>query len=219
MARGRTQAAAEAWARVKPGSPFAPPAILGNMQIQMERGQLRRGGADHQRCTGRSSASTDRACRSCSGPIYCQQGRLDETLRLIEMRWEALEPGGRRSFGAGDQSGSGTHRSPTEPDPYRCRLAPSSIRPGGWQPSDDRIWLGKANLAIRVGLVRRGRDAGSMLCLRRRPDDASVWRGRLDWAVGSNRVAEAREAVRHLPADVSPGPDPQAGGLVCQAPR
>jgi glyoxylase-like metal-dependent hydrolase (beta-lactamase superfamily II) len=37
-------------------------------------------------------------------------------------------------------------------------------------------------------------------CARRRPDDIAVWRARLDWAVATNRVAEAREAMGHLPA-------------------
>src|SRR3954470_22511382 len=40
MARGRTEAADTAWARVPPDSPFAPRAILGRMQLQMERGRL-----------------------------------------------------------------------------------------------------------------------------------------------------------------------------------
>src|SRR5271157_4794795 len=40
MARGRTQAAEAAWARVKPGSRFAPSAILGSIQVQMELGRL-----------------------------------------------------------------------------------------------------------------------------------------------------------------------------------
>jgi tetratricopeptide (TPR) repeat protein len=69
-------------------------------------------------------------------------------------------------------------------------------------PDDDRVWLGKANLAVRVGSydeAKRWLDA----CLRRRLEDLAVWRGRLDWAVATNRVAEAREALKHLPAEVS----------------
>ena len=69
-------------------------------------------------------------------------------------------------------------------------------------PDDDRVWLGKANLAIRAGSydeAARWLDA----CLRRRPEDVPVWRARLDWAVATNRVAEAREAAEHLPAEES----------------
>jgi hypothetical protein len=37
-------------------------------------------------------------------------------------------------------------------------------------------------------------------CQARQPEDAGVWRSRLDWAVATNRVAQAREALKHLPA-------------------
>jgi predicted Zn-dependent protease len=72
-------------------------------------------------------------------------------------------------------------------------------RSGRLAQEDDRVWLGKANLAIRIGSYD---EAGEWLdpCLRRRPDDASVWRSRLDWAMASNRLEEALEAMRHLPA-------------------
>ena len=145
--------------------------------------------------------STDRACPSCSGSSYRQQGRLEETLRMIESRWEAL-----------NQAGEGTselaiklvrahidlRRSPVPIEAVGAALDQA----GRMAPDDDRIWLGKANLAIRAGSydeAARWIDA----CLRRRPDDGPVWRARLDWAVATNRVAEAREALKHLPAEVS----------------
>ena len=71
---------------------------------------------------------------------------------------------------------------------------------GKLAPDDDRVWLGKANLAIRIGSFEeaaRWLDA----CLQRRPDDSAVWRVRLDWAVATGRVAEAREAISHLPVE------------------
>jgi hypothetical protein len=40
-------------------------------------------------------------------------------------------------------------------------------------------------------------------CLRRRPDDVPVWRARLDWAMAADRAAEAKEAMKHIPADQS----------------
>jgi predicted Zn-dependent protease len=66
-------------------------------------------------------------------------------------------------------------------------------------PDDDRVWLGRANLAICTGAYD---EAGRWIdaCLGRRPDDAPVWRARLDWAVASHRVPEATEALKHLPA-------------------
>src|SRR5207249_354324 len=51
-------------------------------------------------------------------------------------------------------------------------------------PADDRVWLGRANLATRMGLYD---EAASWLdrCESRRPTDPAVWRARLDWARSS----------------------------------
>jgi tetratricopeptide (TPR) repeat protein len=69
-------------------------------------------------------------------------------------------------------------------------------------PQDDRVWLGKANLAMRVGAYD---EAAQWLaaCLRRRPEDVPVWRARLDWAVATNRVPDAGDAMKHLPGQES----------------
>src|SRR5947209_11071910 len=40
MARGRAGPATEAWNKVAPGSRFAPMAVLGRMQLAVERGRL-----------------------------------------------------------------------------------------------------------------------------------------------------------------------------------
>jgi tetratricopeptide (TPR) repeat protein len=66
-------------------------------------------------------------------------------------------------------------------------------------PDDDRIWLWKANRAIRT---KSYDEAARWLdrCLERRPQDVAVWQARLDWAVATHRVAVAREALKHLPA-------------------
>jgi len=69
-------------------------------------------------------------------------------------------------------------------------------------PKDDRVWLGKAKLAIRVGSYD---EAAQWLdaCLRRRPDDIPVWRERLDWALATHRLADVRQALGHLPVKES----------------
>src|SRR5262249_22730956 len=68
---------------------------------------------------------------------------------------------------------------------------------------DDRIWLGRANLAIRTGEFA---NAGRWLddCLRRRPRDAPVWKSRPGLALATGDVAGAREALGHLPPDRVP---------------
>jgi tetratricopeptide (TPR) repeat protein len=131
-------------------------------------------------------------------PTLVQEGRRDEAGRLIEARWRTLDA---RGEGATEQA-INLARLHME---LRWNLPPvDTVRAyfdqvGRQAPIDDRIWLGRANLAIRVGSydeAARWIDA----CLERRPDDRSVWRARLDWAIATNRLAEARTALKHLPA-------------------
>src|SRR5262249_26259710 len=65
-------------------------------------------------------------------------------------------------------------------------------------PDDDRVWLGRAYLAISTAKFD---EAGSWLqkCLARRPDDPSVWRARLEWSVASDQASAAVEAMNHIP--------------------
>ena len=54
-------------------------------------------------------------------------------------------------------------------------------------PDDDRVWLGKANLATRTG---RAEEAAAWLRAMPPPPpaDPAVWLARLDWAVAFDRV-------------------------------
>ncbi len=53
----------------------------------------------------------------------------------------------------------------------------------GGDPEDDRVWLGRANLAIWLGQLD---EAGRWLdaCVARRPEDPAVWSARLDLGAG-----------------------------------
>jgi enediyne biosynthesis protein E4 len=66
-------------------------------------------------------------------------------------------------------------------------------------PSDDRVWLGQANLAIWTG---RFDEAARWLdaCAQRRPDDQAVWLARLLLARLSRDVDGARDAMHHVKA-------------------
>jgi hypothetical protein len=74
---------------------------------------------------------------------------------------------------------------------------------GRTAPEDDRVWLGRAYLAIRTGQFPEA-DRWLGKCLARRPQDPVVWRARLEWATASDHLAEAVEAMRHLPAERFP---------------
>jgi tetratricopeptide (TPR) repeat protein len=67
-------------------------------------------------------------------------------------------------------------------------------------PDDDRVWLGKANLALRMDQTDEA-DRWITRCLERRPDDPAVWLARLDWAIALDREPEALEAMHRIPAD------------------
>ncbi len=198
--RQRTREADEAWSRIPPGSEFAPQAMQGRMQLEMELGRL----AEAEQIV--KNALADPRIDGSSlpillGPVYCQQGRLEETLQLLQTRWEALNQAG----GGASEAAINLLRAHIE-----LRLNPVPIEvirtaldhAARLAPDDDRVWLGKANFSIRVHSYD---EAGHWLdsCLRRRPDDVPVWRARLSWAMATSRVAEVQEALAHLPAEES----------------
>ena len=98
-------------------------------------------------------------------------------MRLIEARWEhlnekaegALEPAIQLLWQHIELTSKAT---PVE------TLRASIDQAGRLAPEDDRVWLGRANLAIRTGAYD---EAGRWLdaCQRRRPEDVPVWRARL----------------------------------------
>src|SRR5262245_11394838 len=195
-ARGRIEAAAAAWAQVPPDSQFAVPATLARAVLETDRGRL----AEAERLLNqafREPRLDGLELRRFCASLYWHEGRLEEARRLIEASWESLDRVGR---GATEQAielarfrvaqSLGTSSA----DAVRTFLE----RTARLAPRDDRIWLGKANLAIRQGAFD---EAARWLedCLRRHPEDVPAWRARLDWALATGRVAEAREALQPLP--------------------
>ena len=194
--QGRAGAAARAWAAVPPSSTFAPRAIAGRMELLVERKRF----ADAEQLI-KGMAKVARIDSILLGSVYCQQGRFEEAERLIEARWQRLNKMGE----GGSEKSINLVRLHIE---FRRTIPPiDAIRAffdqaDALAPEDDRIWLGRANVAIRAGSHD---EAGRLLdaCLRRRPDDPAVWRARLNWSMATARVTEAREALKHLPATES----------------
>jgi enediyne biosynthesis protein E4 len=199
-ARGQAQAASRAWERIPPASPFAARAIQGRMELLIARGRL----ADAE--TLITQAMSDpriegSRLRLFLGLVYSLQGRVKEGERLIEASWDRLNDAGE---GASDQAILLVRlhiqlRRETPPVETVRSFLDQATRAA---PDDDRGWLGKAKLAIRVGSYD---EAARWLeaCLRRRPDDIPVWRARLDWAIATQRVADVRQALGHLPVEES----------------
>jgi tetratricopeptide (TPR) repeat protein len=197
---GRIESAEAAWQRVSPGSPFARQAIQGRIELEAERGRF----AEAERLV--DQALEDPRFDGSDlpillGPLYCRQGRVAEAKRLVEARWCHLREQGE---GASEKA-INLVRLYIELDrrPLPVELSRSALDEAGRRsPEDDRVWLGKADLAIRTHAYD---EAARWLeaCLKRRPNDVAIWRVRLDWALAANRVADVREALTHLPADAA----------------
>jgi enediyne biosynthesis protein E4 len=199
-ARGRAGEADAAWARVPPDSPLGGRAVASRMDMLIEQGRL----ADAEHLIEREAAargSEGTALRMLLIPTLVQEGRETEAARLIESRWRSLEAKGE---GASEQAINlaRLHMELRWDAPPLDSIRGYLDQVGRLVPDDDRIWLGRANLAIRAGSYEeasRWIDA----CLGRRPDDPSVWRARLAWAMKTNRLADVRTALKHLPAEWS----------------
>jgi predicted Zn-dependent protease len=196
--RGRADAAMRAWDAIRPDSTFAPQAIVGRTELLIEQGRY----ADAEQLV-KETLRLPGFDSIVLGSVYHQQGRIEEAERLIEARWRHLNETGE----GGSEKAINLVRLHIEL--RRTRPPIEALRAildqaAALAPDDDRIWLGRANLAIRAGLndeAERLLDA----CRRRRPLDTAVWRARLNWALTTARVSEAREAIEHLPAtDSSP---------------
>jgi enediyne biosynthesis protein E4 len=196
----RNQAAEDAWARVAPGSLFSHRAILAHMRLLHDSGRL---AAAEQLII--DAALDPRADRTdlliLLVPIYSQVGRSEDAERLIEDRWKHLYEIGEATP---DESIKlvRLHIELTWKAPSVDSLRVYLDQVGRLAPDDDRVWLGRANLAIQTGAyddAKRWLDA----CLRRRPEDAAVWRARLNWGIASNRIDAVEQALKHVPASES----------------
>ena len=197
QARRRTREADQAWARVTPGSAFTQRAILARLRLFHDTGRL---------------ASAERVVIDAANdprndgtdllvllvPIYSQIGRSDEAERLIEDRWEHLYARGEATP---EQSIKlvRAHMDLTFKAPSLDDLRVYLDQVGRAAPDDDRVWLGRADLATRTGAydeATKWLDA----CQGRRPDDKAVWRARLRWGLAASRLDGIQEAVKHSPA-------------------
>jgi enediyne biosynthesis protein E4 len=200
LARGRKKVASEAWARVVPGSTFSDRAIRGRVRLLQESGQL---AAAEQLIN--DAARDPRNDRTASlvllVPMFSDLGRIDEAVQLIEDRWEYLNQKGEGALEPAiklvRQHIELTLKS-TPVETVRSFLG----RAAKLAPDDDRVWLGRANLAIQTGAHDEA-DRWLDMCLARRPEDPAVWSARLRWGIATKRVDVAKQAMLHLPTMVA----------------
>jgi enediyne biosynthesis protein E4 len=200
LTRGRIEAAERAWASVVPGTEFSERAIWGRMLLLQNEGKIAE--AEELVSEAANDRRNDRASLMVGlVPIMIDLGRQDEAAELIERRWEDLNSLGRGALDPAiklllDHVEVTTGMAAI--DVARTLLD----GPGRLAPDDDRVWLGRANLAIRTGDMN---DAERWLnqCEKKRPDDRAVWRARLQWAMATKHVDAVERAMTHLPDEAS----------------
>jgi enediyne biosynthesis protein E4 len=199
-ALGRARKADAAWAAIPPDSTYSGRAIAGRTDLLIEQGRF----ADAEDFIMRTTdplGLEGSARRMILIPNFVQEGRAEEAQRLIELRWQSLDANGEVTVEQAVNLAR-LHMEMRWNIPPAATLRDYLDQVGRLAPDDDRIWLGRANLAIRAGSYDEGRRLLDD-CLRRRPDDRAVWRARLDWSMRTNRLDEARAALKHLPAELA----------------
>jgi thioredoxin-like negative regulator of GroEL len=204
-ATGRPAEARAAWARVPADSPLADPAALKRAGLALDLGRLDEAEAV---LTGALLRPTRHrlatALRRDLLKVLWRQGRLDEVRALIERNWRDTS----REFGPD---------SATALEDLRSHLALDLevYHVGGVRelldeasksaPDDARVWLGRANLAVRTGRLDEARGWLARCLEREHAGDPALWRAALDLAVASNDLELAGLAAGSLTtADLAP---------------
>lgn len=196
--RGRIKAASEALARVAPGSELSHKAMLARMRLFHDQGQF--AAAEKLINEAARDPRADPAhLQVLLVPIYSQLGRVAEAQRLLEAWWGELRS---RGEGASERAIDQVRMhieldfKPNPVENVRTYLEQASAL----APDDDRVWLGRANLAIRTGDIKEARRWLDK-CLSRRPDDVPVWSARIRLGIASGDMKLVEEALTHVPAD------------------
>lgn len=205
LARGNLPAADKAWADVPPGTETSERAILSRMTMFRDAGRL----ADAEQLvteTARRQPSDSASLMLGLVPLLIDQGRRDEAIRLIEDRWREL-----------DAKGQGPHDPAIKLLMRHVEMTTSEVPLDAMRasldeaarlaPDDDRVWLGRANLAIRAGDLKDA-ERWLVVCEKKRPDDRAVWRARLKWAMATGHVDDVEKALGHLP-EIASSPSEQ----------
>jgi tetratricopeptide (TPR) repeat protein len=183
---GRPDAALRAFARVPAGYAFDPIGAYHEARANYSQGRFH----PAERRLEQALAQ--------GGPVRDQVRELLRRIYEIEVRFDDVKSLFRSDLAAAEDplrdlrelSNLDLRRLPYD------GLKGALERAGGLAPDDDRIWLGKARLAIEDG---RWDEAGEWLArCRRAGADPPVWRAQLEWARHSGRPDEALEAASRL---------------------
>ncbi len=193
QARGRPEAALAAFARVPRNSEQAGWSDVRSSRLEMDRGRFAR--CEELLLLAAATAGSHVADARWGLVLLLRiEGRFDEARRWLEDGFDQMSSPVvtlRRLY-------------KLDIDPFPIEGVRRALERAGKQaPDDDRVWLGRAHLAMRIGDFA---EAARWLdrCLARRPEDPAVWRMKLETALASDQPQEVRRALPHLPVSLEP---------------
>ncbi len=186
---GRVDMALAAWGRVPRGSHLAVGAALDRARLALDHGRLAVAEDSLAPLLAERGDVGEQAARMAD-QLDLFTGRIRAIARRIERRWSSAAdlPIRLRLHWQLD----------TQPFPLLA-MREAMGRMAREAPDDDRVWLGRADLALRTDRIA---EADELLrrCETHRPDDPDVRRARLAWALAVGRPDEILSAASHLTA-------------------
>ncbi|MFO0951926.1 MAG: FG-GAP-like repeat-containing protein [Isosphaeraceae bacterium] len=184
---GRRDEALEAFARVPGSSPFGPDAAAYLAEGDLDRGRWR-AAEDRLERAFRASAKPSTTLLAALERVYRMQARIGDAARMIRAKIEDDPPAGLAALRDLWRTERGT---PDVEAIARAQEIGSKLA-----PDDERVWLGRARLAIESGRLSEA-ETWLKRCETKNPD-APVWRAVLDWARVAGRPDQAARALRSL---------------------
>jgi len=182
---GRTDAALAAWSRIPPASSLALKADLGRARLLLNAGRFAPAEKLLLSLKSDRRPETVQVLQSLE-LLFRYQGRTADVRELILEEWALAD----------DQATVLRRLYLLDHSAFPVDYVRQGLETG--DPNDDRVWLGKANLAAWCG---RFDEASRWLvaCQQRRPQDLAVWRARLELARSAGDLDTVMRALDQLP--------------------
>jgi enediyne biosynthesis protein E4 len=187
--RGHPDKALAAWEAVPSGGPFGARAALQCAMLAMNSGRLTRAEEILQAALRRRTGTDVPVVLRGLQLLYHIEGRTEDVRRAIVESWADSD-----SPAEVVKQLSRLDAAPLPLETTRKVLEKAA-------EDDDRVWLARANLAIRTGQFDRAAEWLDA-CSRRRPEDTAVLRARLQLSRAIGDFAGAWRALEHLPVDI-----------------
>ncbi len=194
--RGHPDEARAAWERVPIAGPFGTQAAVQCAMLAMNSGQFTRSEELFQTILDRKPGPDLPVVLRGLQLLYHLEGRTEDVRRAILESWEYSDAPAKVV----------KQLSRLDSAPVPIELTRRALEKAN--ENDDRVWLARANVAIRTGQLERVAEWLDA-CSRRRPEDAAVWRARLDLARATGDLSGVWRALDHIssresvPAEVS----------------